>query len=158
MKPTPSRIAAPAFLTLALALLLVPGASEARGRRTSGTNVRIGLGADAWFEDHGGLFSLLVGVDTGLAGPLSVGGRFGVALATGPDDVAVPLDLVLRLNFRSAYVEAMGGPHIFFDSNEHLRGHAAFGFGLQSGALSFGIEAGYLDPAPVLGLRLGYRL
>jgi hypothetical protein len=157
---TLSRLAAPAALTLALALLLVPRASEARGRgsRTSGTNVRLGLGADAWFEDHGGLFSLLVGVDTGLAGPLSVGGRFGVALATRPDDVAVPLDLVLRLNFSRAYVEAMGGPHIFFDSDEHLRGHAAFGFGLQSGALSFGIEAGYLDPAPVLGLRLGYRI
>jgi hypothetical protein len=160
MTLTPKRLAAPAALALALALLLVPRASEARGRRSSGggTNVRLGLGADAWFEDHGGLFSLLVGVDTHLAGPLSVGGRFGVALATGPDDVAVPLDLVLRLNFRNAYVEAMGGPHIFFDSDEHVRGHGAFGFGLQNGALSFGIEAGYLDPAPVLGLRLAYRL
>src|SRR5688572_10152518 len=112
MTLTPRRLAAPAALTLALALalLLVPRASEARrrGSQSSGTNVRIGLGADAWFEDNGGLFSLLVGVDTGLAGPLSVGGRFGVALATGPDDVAVPLDLVLRLNFSRAYVEIMG--------------------------------------------------
>jgi hypothetical protein len=150
MTLTPSRLTAPA-LALALALLLAPRASEA-------ANVRLGLGADAWFEDRGGLFSLLVGVDTRLAGPLSIGGRFGATLATGVDDVAVPLDLVLRLNFRNAYVEAMGGPHIFFDSDEHLRGHAAFGFGLQSGALSFGIEAGYLDPAPVLGLRLAYRI
>lgn len=161
MTLSPRRLAAPAALTLALALLLVPRASEARRRgssQSSGTNVRIGLGADAWFEDHGGLFSLLVGVDTGLAGPLSVGGRFGVALATGPDDVAVPLDLVLRLNFSRAYVEVLGGPHIFFDSPEHVRGHGAFGFGLKSGALSFGLEAGYLDPAPVIGLRLAYRL
>ena len=150
MTLTPSRLTAPA-LALALALLLAPRASEA-------ANVRLGLGADAWFDGGGGLFSLLVGVDTRLAGPLSIGGRFGATLATGVDDVAVPLDLVLRLNFRQAYVEALAGPHIFFDSNDHLHGHAAFGFGLTNGPLSFGIEVGYLEPEPVIGLRLGYRI
>lgn len=150
MKPTPSRLTAPA-LALALALLLAPRASEA-------ANVRLGLGADAWLDGRGGIFSLLVGVDTRLAGPLSIGGRFGAALATGPDDVAVPLDLVLRLNFRNAYVEGLAGPHIFFDDDSHLRAHAAFGFGLTNGPLSFGIEVGYLEPEPVIGLRLGYRI
>lgn len=150
MTLTPSRLGA--LLALALTLLLAP-----RGAEAAGTGVRIGLGADAWLRNRGGLFSLLVGVDTRLAGPLSIGGRFGAFLATAPDDVGVPLDLVLRASFRNAYVEAMAGPHVFF-ADDPVHAHAAFGFGLQNGPLSFGLEVGYLEPEPVLGVRLGYRL
>ncbi len=49
------------------------------------------------------------------------------------------------------------GPWIVIGRGDALRVHAAFGFGLQSGALSVGFEAGYLDPSPIIGVKLGYR-
>jgi hypothetical protein len=135
---------------LALGLLLVPASSQA-------ANLRFGLGADYWF-DNGAAFQLNLGVETHLAGPLHVGGRFGVALLPKLDTLGIPIDLVLRANLtRRFYLEGLFGPWIVIDSGDTFRAHAAFGFGVQSGALSFGVEVGYASPEPIIGLRLGYR-
>jgi hypothetical protein len=135
---------------LAVGLSLAPLSSEA-------ANLRLGLGADYWF-DQGAAFQLNLGVDTHLAGPLHVGGRFGVSLLPKADTLGIPIDLVLRANLsRNFYLEGLVGPWIVIDSGETFRAHAAFGFGLQRGALSFGVEVGYASPEPIVGLRLGYR-
>ena len=135
---------------LALGLLLIPGSSQA-------ANLRLGLGADYWF-DQGASFQLNLGVETHLAGPLHLGGRFGVALLPKLDTLGIPIDLVLRFNLaRRFYLEGLVGPWIVIDSGETFRAHAAFGFGIRSGALSFGLEVGYTAPDPTLGVRLGYR-
>jgi hypothetical protein len=135
---------------LAAGLLLLPVSSEA-------ASIRLGLGADYWF-DEGAAFQLNLGVETHLAGPLHLGGRFGLAFLTEPSTLGIPIDLVLRVDLaRRFYIEGLVGPWIVIDSGETLRAHAAFGFGIKSGALSFGLEAGYASPEPILGVRLGYR-
>jgi len=135
---------------LALGLWLAPAPVEAA------TNLRMGLGADYWF-DNGATFQFTLGVETHLAGPLHIGGRFGALLVTDPNTLGVPIDLVLRANLaRQFYIEGLVGPWLLFEGDT-FRGHGAFGFGLQSDNLSFGLEVGYLSPKPMLGLRLGYR-
>jgi hypothetical protein len=135
---------------LAVGLFLVPVSSEA-------ASIRLGLGADYWF-DEGAAFQGNLGVETHLAGPLHLGGRFGVAFLTKPGTLGIPIDLVLSLNLsRRFYLEGLVGPWIVIDHGETLRAHAAFGFGLKSGALTFGLEVGYASPEPILGVRLGYR-
>lgn len=135
---------------LAVGLFLVPSSSEA-------ASVRLGLGADYWF-DEGAAFQLNLGVETHLAGPLHLGGRFGVSLLPKLDALGIPIDLTLRADLtRQFYLEGLVGPWIVIDSGETLRAHAAFGFGIRSGALTFGLEVGYASPEPIVGVRLGYR-
>ena len=134
---------------LAVCLGLAPSSSEA-------SNIRLGLGADYWLVKSG-TFQFTLGVDTHLAGPLTIGGRFGAMLVTSPNTLGIPIDLVLHANLaRQFYIEGLAGPWILFEGDT-FRAHAAFGFGLQSGALSFGVEVGYITPKPTVGLRLGYR-
>ncbi|QDE72092.1 hypothetical protein BHS07_37330 [Myxococcus xanthus] len=135
---------------LAAGLFLVPTNSEAA--------VRVGLGADYWIDDSA-VFNFTLGVETPLAGPLSVGARFGAMLITEGNDIGVPLDLVLRANLAKSgvYIEGMVGPWLVFGRGDTFRAHAAFGFGLQGKAASIGLEVGYLEPNPTIGLRLGYK-
>ncbi|WP_342377490.1 hypothetical protein NVS55_39280 [Myxococcus stipitatus] len=135
----------------ATAFLVAPMRSEAAA-------VRLGLGADYWI-DESPAFSFLLGVEGKIAGPISVGARFGASLLTDGNDVAIPLDLSIRANIASAkvYVEGLVGPWIVIDRNDTLRAHAAFGFGLQGKAASIGIEVGYLEPRAIIGLRLAYK-
>ncbi len=135
----------------AVGLFFAPTTSEAAA-------IRVGLGADYWI-DESAAFNFTLGVEGRIAGPLSIGARFGAALITDGNDIGIPLDLILRANVarNRVYIEGMVGPWIVFGRNDEFRAHAAFGFGLQSGAASIGLEVGYLDPNPVIGLRLGYR-
>ncbi|MBJ6764888.1 hypothetical protein JGU66_29340 [Myxococcaceae bacterium JPH2] len=135
-----------ALFTLILAL--APGSSEASA-------VRVGLGADYWI-DTSALFSFTLGVEGHVAGPLSVGGRVGAVLVTDGNTVGVPLDVYLRATIDRVYLEGLAGPWIFFEGDT-FRAHGAFGFGLQGKAASIGVEVGYLDPKPTIGLKLGYR-
>lgn len=135
---------------LALAVFLAPERSEA-------ADFRLNLGAD-YQIDSGAFFSLTGTVDFVFVGPLSIGTRFGALLATQPNTLAVPLDLSLRFNPRRTplYLEVLGGPWIFFEGDT-FRAHGAFGFGYQGRSVSFGLEIGYLEPKPHIGLRLGWR-
>jgi hypothetical protein len=135
---------------LALAVFLAPERSEA-------ASFRLNLGAD-YHIDHGAFFHLTGAVDFAFFGPLSIGTRFGALLTTQPNTLGIPLDLDLRITPRRVpiYVEFVGGPWIFF-SGDTFRAHAAFGFGFQGRSVSFGLEVGYLEPSPHIGLRLGWR-
>ncbi|WP_224247572.1 hypothetical protein [Hyalangium gracile] len=134
---------------LAVGLFLAPTPSEA-------ANIRLGLGADYWFVESA-TFQFTLGVETHLAGPLHLGGRFGAMLVSSPDTLGVPIDLVLHLKLtRNFYIEGLAGPWILFEGDT-FRAHGAFGFGLQSGKLTFGVEVGYISPEPAIGLRLGYK-
>jgi hypothetical protein len=136
---------------LVLAVCVVPTRSEAR------TDFRLTLGAD-YLVDNGAFFDLTGAVDFAFVGPLSVGARFGGLLTTQPNSLGIPLDFDLRISPRNTpiYVEALVGPWILF-SGDALRAHAAFGFGFQGRSASVGLEIGYLEPAPHVGLRVGWR-
>jgi hypothetical protein len=135
---------------LALAVFLAPERSEA-------ADFRLTLGGD-YQIDTGAFFHLTGAVDFAFIGPLSIGTRFGALLATQPNTLGVPLDLSLRLTpgRTPLYLEVLGGPWIFFEGDP-FRAHAAFGFGYQGRSVSFGLEVGYLQPKPHIGLRLGWK-
>lgn len=138
-------------LLLAGPILFAPCVAEA--------GVRLGIGGNYWFSEAG-LFDGHVAVDTRLAGPLHIGGRFGAGLVTEPATVFIPIDMELRVDIqRRLYIEGVGGPWIFPDStNDHLRGHIAFGFGLYSGNLRFGLNVGWLEPRAHLGIVLDFNI
>jgi hypothetical protein len=135
-------------------------------------DVRLGLGVDYWAgyssgywggywaEMGNGFLSLTIAVDGPIARSLHVGGRFG-ALVTGgsPNTFGVPLDLFLRAHLGSGrvYLEGLLGPWFFFASPMQFHFHGAFGFGLQSGGLVFGLEVGWIR-SPHAGLRLGFQI
>ena len=130
------------------------------GSEAEAAGVRLGLGADYWATNRG-LMHLSLTVDAPLARNIYVGGRFGALATTSPTTFGVPLDLSVRalLARRRVYIEGLVGPWLLFDRGDgplHL--HGAFGFGLQSSSLSFGIEVGWLDPRPHVGLRLGFQI
>jgi hypothetical protein len=123
---------------------------------TAAATIRLGLGADYWFNGHGE-FNFTLAPMVKLSHAISVGGRFGVALITAPATAGIPIDIQIRVSIEQLYLEGSGGPWILF-TDSPVRAHGAFGFGLQSGIVSFGIEAGWLDPSALLGVRLGLRL
>ncbi|RMG16135.1 MAG: hypothetical protein D6729_11360 [Deltaproteobacteria bacterium] len=110
--------------------------------------------------DRGGIFDADLAVETPLARAISVGGRFGVFVATRPDLVGVPLDLSLRLRFARgrAWLSGRGGLYLNFGGGSVLLGHVAIAFGLATRSLTVGLEVAYLEPSPLIGLRLGWRL
>jgi hypothetical protein len=136
-------------LALVLAGALAPRAAEA-------ATFRLGLGADYWMTESG-VFDLTLEIEARVARHLGVGGRFGVALVTSPSTVAIPLDLVIAGEFSRFYIEGLAGPWIVFEGSA-VRAHVALGFGLRTSSLSVGIEAGWLDPMGIVGLRLAFPL
>lgn len=127
--------------------------------RAEAADVRLGLGGD-YQVNRRFLGEVTLTVDGAVARYIRVGGRFGALIASGRPDFGVPLDLEVRalLAGRRVYLEGLFGPWLIFDSDRFIHLHAAVGFGLQSGGLSFGLEVGWLDPSPMLGLRLGFRI
>ena len=141
------------FLLVAL-LALVALAGFARPANAS---VNLGLGAD-WIEGGVGELNLTLGVDTFLARNLSLGGRAGVAFFDDSHHLGIPIDLRLKLHVQRVYFEGLVGPWMLIDDGDLFRFHGAFGFGLESGSLAFGLEVGRLGRATMLGLRLAFRL
>jgi len=124
--------------------------------RPAHAGLTLGVGADYWLE-RSGTFELTFKADTALARRLTLGGRFGAMFATRSNTVGVPLDLQLRFRFSRGYLEGSVGPWLLFNG-DLLRARAAFGFGLFASGLELGMEVGWLDPAAMVGLRLGYRI
>ena len=125
--------------------------------RPARASVNLGLGAD-WIEGGVGELNLTLGADTSLARNLSLGGRAGAAFFEDSHHLGIPMDLLLKLRIQRIYFEGLVGPWMLIDSGDLLRVHGAFGFGLESGSLAFGLEVGRLDRATLLGLRLAFRL
>ncbi len=135
---------------LALGLTLWAGPAAA--------STELGLGADWWVSPEGGGFQITLALDTPLAKSLTIGGRFGALVLTSPNDFGVPLDLRLRVKLHRLYIDGLVGPWFLFGESDPVRAHVAFGFGLLTSSLTFGLEVGWLDPSAIIGLRLGFRL
>jgi hypothetical protein len=125
--------------------------------RPANASINLGLGAD-WIEGGVGEFNLTLGADTFLARQLSIGGRAGVAFFDDSHHLAVPIDFRLKLHVQRIYFEGLVGPWLLIDSGDLFVFHGAFGFGIESGNIAFGLEVGSLDHATILGLRLAFRL
>ncbi len=137
--------------TCTIALLLVAFLPN-----TAAASIRLGFGADYWFNGHGE-FNFTVAPMVSLSRAVSVGGRLGMLVVTSPANAGVPLDLQLRIAIERIYLEGSVGPWILF-TDSPVRAHGAFGLGLQAGIVSFGFEVGWLDPSALMGVRLGLRL
>jgi len=121
--------------------------------------VRLGVGGDYIFNDQGA-FELTLAVDGRLARRIAVEGRFGGLVTTSSPTLGVPLDFGLRVTPGGrTYFELLLGPWFFFNSGDAVRGHAAFGFGLEQRQFSFGLEIGGLTGAnAMVGARLAWRI
>lgn len=138
-------------------LLALVALAAALSSRPAAASVQLGLGADYWFDPEVGALQVTLAVDRPLAKRTTIGGRFGLLLTSGPNDVAVPIDLRLRIRGRQLYFDGLVGPWIFF-GDDPLRIHAALGFGILSGGMSLGLEVGWVDPSAIAGIRLAFRL
>jgi hypothetical protein len=140
------------FALAALAVLSLPPLAAP-------AQVRLGVGGDYIFDNQGA-FELTLAVEGRLARHIAVEGRFGGLVTTSSPTLGVPLDFGLRVTPGGrAYLEALIGPWFFFNSGDAVRGHAAFGFGLEQRQFSFGLELGVLTGAnAMLGARLAWRI
>jgi hypothetical protein len=125
--------------------------------RPAQASVNLGLGAD-WIQHGNGEFNLTLGADSFIARRLSIGGRAGVAFFNDGHDLGIPIDFLLKIHVQRIYFEGLVGPWILINSSDRFVFHAAFGFGIESGDIDFGLEVGSLDQSTLLGLRLAFRL
>lgn len=124
--------------------------------RPARASVNLGLGAD-WIDGGSKDFNLTLGADAFLARHLSLGVRAGAAFFNA-HRVAIPIDMRLRVHIQRIYFEGLVGPWLMVDSGDLFRFHGAFGFGLESGMLSAGLEVGKLEDATMIGMRIAFRL
>jgi hypothetical protein len=126
--------------------------------RPASASLALGLGADYITDPRDGAFQLTLAPETALARHLTLGARFGVLYVTDPGRLGIPADLRLRVRFSRIYADGLVGPWIVFSDSDALKFHAAFGFGILTNSLSFGLEVGYLSPSPIIGLRIAFPL
>ncbi len=138
-------------------LLFVAAAAALTAPRPCSADTRLGLGADYLTDDHG-IFQLTLSGDTPLARGLTVGGRVGALLESGPF-LGAPLDLFLRIHLGRIYVDGLVGPWFFFAGPDAVRLHGGLGFGLLTRGFNFGLEVGGLSAGGgLIGLRLAFRI
>lgn len=142
MRPLPAALA---FAALALA-------------RPAAAGTALGLGADWLVDPESGELQLTLAADTPIARRITVGARFGMMYLPDPDRVGAPIDGRLRVRSGRLYAEGLVGPWIVFGDDDSLRLHAAFGFGVLTRTLSFGFEVGWLDPTPMIGVRVAFPI
>jgi hypothetical protein len=140
-----SALAAAAFALLAFARPAEAGAA-------------LGLGADWLTDPNKGELQLTVAADTPLARHITLGARFGMMYFGDGQYVGAPIDGRLRVRAGRIYAEGLVGPWIIFGGHDTVRLHAAFGFGLTTRSLTFGFEVGWVDPTPLIGVRVAFPL
>ncbi|MFN0062790.1 MAG: hypothetical protein ACKVPX_09755 [Myxococcaceae bacterium] len=124
--------------------------------RATGLQASIYLGADYWLTQQG-IFSFTASLRAPIVPrQFSVGARFGGMFLT-PTTGGIPVDLHLRLDISEFYLDGLVGPWFLF-TTAPVRVHAGGGFGWQRGIIMVGLEAGWLAPSALLGLRVGFRL
>jgi hypothetical protein len=143
------------LLRIALCASLCAALAWARPAPAAGAEA--GLGADFMVDDNAGGFLGTLALDTPVARHLTIGGRFGLFLESGPTRLGVPLDARLRLRLRKVYVDGLAGPWFLFRHGEGLRFHAGVGAGIfLRRNVTLGAELGYLDPSSMLGARVAF--
>lgn len=151
------RFAAKAGGLLSLLAGLAAGGAQAEAR--------LGFGADYLINDRAafqlnlqGDLPLLVSARRHSDFQVALTGRAGGLVTASPAVGAAPLDVGLRFTIGRAYLEALGGPWIFF-SGDAVRGHAGFGLGLVTRSLDVGLELGALSGSSgLIGARIALRL
>lgn len=141
----------PLLAAAALAALALP-------RPAAAARAALGLGADWLVDPEQGELQLTLAVETPLARHATLGVRFGGMFLPDPERFGVPIDGRLRIRGRGVYAEGLVGPWIVFDDRDSVRLHAAFGFGLLTRSLSFGLEVGWLDPTSMVGVRVAFPI
>jgi hypothetical protein len=126
--------------------------------RPAHAGAALGVGADWLTEPRAGEFQLTVAADTALARRLTLGARFGMMYFGDGQYVGAPIDLRLRVRTGRLYAEGLAGTWIVFGGTDTVRLHGAFGFGLYSRSLTFGFEVGWVDPTPLVGVRIAFPL
>jgi hypothetical protein len=126
--------------------------------RPAGAGAAIGLGADWLTEPNKGELQLTVAADTPLARHVTLGARFGMMYFGDGQYLGAPVDGRLRVRGRRVYAEGLVGPWVVFGGHDTLRLHAGFGFGLITRSLTFGFEVGWVDPSPLIGVRVAFPL
>jgi hypothetical protein len=126
--------------------------------RPAAAGAALGLGADWLTEPKAGELQLNVAADTALARHVTLGARVGMMYFGDGQYVGAPIDGRLRVRTGRLYAEGLVGPWLVFGGTDTLRLHAAFGFGIQSRSLAFGFEVGWVEPTPVVGVRLAFPL
>ncbi len=140
----------PALAAAVLALLATA--------RPAAASTALGLGADWLVDPERGALQLTLAAETRLARHVTVGARFGAVGLGDPTRFGAAIDGRLRIRGSRVYAEGLVGPWILFNDDDHLRIHAAFGFGLLTRSLSFGLEVGWLDPTSMIGVRVAFPL
>jgi hypothetical protein len=126
--------------------------------RPAAAGAALGLGADWLTDPEKGELQLTVAADTRLARHITLGARFGMMYFGDGQYVGAPIDGRLRVRASRLYAEGLVGPWIVFGGNDTVRLHAAFGFGLYTRSLTFGFEVGWVDPTPLIGVRVAFPL
>lgn len=126
--------------------------------RPAAAGTAIGLGADYLVDPEIGELQLTLAAETRLVRRVTVGVRFGGMYLPDPDRVGAPVDGRLRIRGRRLYAEGLVGPWFVFDDDDSVRLHAAFGFGLLTRSLSFGVEVGWLDSTSMVGVRVAFPI
>jgi hypothetical protein len=145
-------------MTLVRAVLAAATLAALAAARPAAASTSLGLGADYLVDPSSGELQLTLAADTQLVRHATIGVRFGAAFLNDPNRFGVPVDARLRISGSRLYAEGLVGPWLVFDSGDTVRMHAAFGFGLLTKSLSFGVEVGWLDPTSMIGLRLAFRI
>ncbi len=143
----------PLRAALAAAVLAALAAARPAAASTS-----FGLGADYLVDPQSGELQLTLAADTRLARHATIGVRFGGMFLSDPNRFGVPIDGRLRIRGGGLYAEGLVGPWLVFDSGDTVRLHAAFGFGILTRSLSFGVEIGWMDPTSMVGVRVAFPL
>lgn len=121
------------------------------------TSATLGLGAgvDHWVDVGMVNSGFLYGVFPAGKDGVQAGFRSGVSVNHNASLLAVPIDGFVRFDAGSAYVDAILGPWYLTRARD-FRTHAALGVGAKFDSVSLGIEAGYLNPAPIVGGRFAF--
>ncbi len=126
--------------------------------RPAAASTSLGIGADYLVDPDSGELQLTLAADTHLARHATLGVRFGAMYLSDPGRFGVPIDGRLRIRGSGLYAEGLVGPWLVFDSGDTVRLHAAFGFGILTRSLSFGVEVGWMDPTSMVGVRVAFPL
>ena len=126
--------------------------------RPAQASTALGLGADYLVDPDSGELQLTLAADTRLMRHVTLGVRFGAMYLSDPGRFGVPIDGRLRIRGSRLYAEGLVGPWLVFDDGDTVRLHAAFGFGILTSSLSFGVEVGWMDPTSMIGVRVAFPL
>ncbi len=140
------------------AVLAAAALAALAAARPAAASTALGLGADYLVDPQSGELQLTLAADTRLVRRATIGVRFGAMYLADTKDFGIPIDGRLRIRGDRLYAEGLVGPWLVFGSGDTVRLHAAFGFGLLTKSLSFGVEVGWMDPTSMVGVRVAFPI